>query len=62
MYLTEPTTKKWKTEKLKSKKKRICSEISRGAILLVSRDPESEPDVFRLNSHISRLRAQWAYS
>ena len=27
IYRTEPTTKKWKTEKLKSKK-RICSEVS----------------------------------
>jgi len=26
MYHTEPTTKKWKTEKLKSKN-RICSEV-----------------------------------
>jgi len=28
IYRTDPTTKKWKTEKLKSKKKRICSEVS----------------------------------
>ena len=28
MYRTEPTTKKWKTEQLESKKKRICSEVS----------------------------------
>ena len=28
MYRMEPTTKKWKTEKLKSKKKRIRSEVS----------------------------------
>ena len=27
IYHTEPTTKKWKTEKLKSKK-RVCSEVS----------------------------------
>ena len=27
IYRTEPTTKKWKAEKLKSKK-RICSEVS----------------------------------
>jgi len=27
IYRTEPTSKKWKTEKLKSKK-RICSEVS----------------------------------
>jgi len=28
IYRTEPTTKKWKTETLKSKKKRMCSELS----------------------------------
>ena len=28
IYRTEPTTKKWKTEKVKSKKKRICSQVS----------------------------------
>jgi len=28
IYHTEPTTEKWNTEKLKSKKKRICSEVS----------------------------------
>jgi len=29
IYCTEPTTKKWKTEKVKSKKQ-ICSEVSVG--------------------------------
>jgi len=56
MYLTEPTSKKWKKEKLKSKKTDMLRSISWCDIARESW-PESEPEGFRLNSHISRLRA-----
>jgi len=35
IYRTEPTIEKWKDGKLKSKKTRICSEVSVNIIIII---------------------------
>ena len=48
LYCTEPTAKKWKTEKLRSKR-RICSEVSSGLTIIFTPFPRQTFAKFRNN-------------